>query len=451
MKIHTIILLSLSLLFIHCKQTTQVTGDKAITDFATDLFVQHIDSAHLAGGAIKVVMNNKVLLDTSYGFASLELSAPMPDVPIFEIGSVTKQFTAAAILKLVGQSKIALLDDFTDYMDYDTKGRKVTIGQLLNHTSGIPSYTEIPEFWQLAIHSYPRDTLVRLIEQNEFLFEPGEALIYNNSAYYFLGLIIEKVSGMSYEDFLQDQFFSPLGMNNTHYCSTSKIVKNKVYGYGYSPDGLMQKQYLDHTWPYAAGSLCSTTEDLYKWMKAVHEEDLLGEALYKLLTEPQTLNDGTAIRYASGVGNFSNFGHRTIAHGGGINGFLSDTRYFPDSNLYIICLVNTTGPNGAGYFANEITWQLLDKKSYPTVDLDIDPDSVTGKYTGQVRGRTFTVEVSNSSEGLTLIKDDNVTHLDNYIGNQTWMDDNSIIIIKDGIYRSDDVYGHYLLEKEKAE
>src|SRR5690606_38913850 len=133
-------------------------------------------------------------LNKSYGYASLELSVPMPDDAQFEIGSITKQFTAAAILKLVEANKISLDDDFIDYLEFDTRGRTITINNLLNHTSGIPGYTEIPEFWDLSIQEHPRDTLVRLVEQKDFLFLPNEALIYNNTGYFFLGLIIEKVT-----------------------------------------------------------------------------------------------------------------------------------------------------------------------------------------------------------------------------------------------------------------
>jgi CubicO group peptidase (beta-lactamase class C family) len=111
-------------------------------------------------------------------------------------------------------------------------------------------------------HTIKTNNDMRLVEQKDFLFEPNESLIYNNSAYFFLGLIIEKVTEQGYEEFLKQEFFEPLGMNNTSYCSNSKVVKNKVYGYNYSPNGLLQKPYLNHTWPYAAGSLCSTTKDL---------------------------------------------------------------------------------------------------------------------------------------------------------------------------------------------
>jgi CubicO group peptidase (beta-lactamase class C family) len=344
-----------------------------------------------------------------------------------------------------------LEDDFTDYLDFDTKGRKITINNLLNHTSGIASYTEIPEFWELSITDYPRDTLVRLVEGKEFLFEPNEALIYNNSGYFFLGLIIEKVTGQSYEDYLKQTFFEPLGMNNTSYCSNTKVVINKVYGYDYTPEGLQQKDYLNHNWPYAAGSLCSTTNDLLTWMRAMHTGKLLPETLYQSLITPDQLNDGSQLRYAKGLLNFSNFGNHEIAHGGGINGFLSETRYFPEEDLYIICLVNTTGPRGGGFFADEITWKLLEKQENKGVDLDFDTKDLAGTYTGAVRGYSQSLAVNSIPNGLTIQEEgeDKLDTLKTYVGNNSWMMGNTKVTIQNNEYRIDQPAAYYILKKQE--
>ena len=343
-----------------CKKNPGTTPTPtSLVVFADSVFQRAVDSSEIAGASVLVHQNGKTLLDKQYGFASLELQAPVPEDGIFEIGSVTKQFTAAAILKLASEEKLSLGDDFTKYVTMDTGGRDISISKLLDHTSGIPSYTEIPEFWDLSIESHPRDSLLRLVEGRDFLFEPGERMIYNNTAYFLLGLIIEKVSGQDYEAYLEEVFFKPLGMAHTSYCSVEEVVPGKVYGYNFTEDGLKQKAYLDHTWPYAAGSLCSTVGDLLKWMKALHEGKVLGPEAYTQLISPGTLSSGAPLRYAKGLSVFDQFGNRYIGHGGGINGFLSNARYYPESDLYIICLVNTTGPKGAGYFANELTWQTL--------------------------------------------------------------------------------------------
>jgi len=451
MKIVYLILVISSIFFSNCTNYIDTSDQSTLADFADSLFQTNVDSSYIAGSSVIVFRKGQKILDKSYGYASMELSVPMPDEASFEIGSVTKQFTAAAILKLVDSGKLSLEDDFTDYLDFDTKGKFITINNLLNHTSGIPSYTEIPEFGNISVHKYDRDTLVRIVEQEEFLFEAGEALIYNNSAYFFLGLIIEKITGKSYSEYLKEQFFEPLGMINTYYCSTSEVISHKANGYNYAKSGLKQKGYIDHTWPYSAGSLCSTAEDLLVWMRALHEGKILSEHLYKLLTTPGQLNDGTDIRYARGLVNYTNFGNKHIGHGGGIPGFLSETRYFPDDDLYIICLVNTMSPKSAGFFAEELTWKLLDKQEYEPVEIDIDLESLSGKYSGQVRGRLFSVEITALSKSIAISNggQGSADTLKTYIGKHTWMDGNSRVVIGNNEYRRDDIYGYFILKRQE--
>jgi len=433
-----------------CLNPNGSSDKEKLVEFADSLFQANVDSSFIAGASVLIFKNGIKLLDKSYGYASVELSVPMPENSSFEIASVTKQFTAAAILKLVEAGKLSLDDDFTDYLEFDTKGRVITIRNLLNHTSGIASYTEIPEFWDFSTHKYDRDTLVRLIEQKDFLFEPGEAMIYNNSAYFFLGLIIEKITEKSYEEYLNEQFFEPLGMKNTYYCSTLDVIQNKVYGYKYNKNGIQQKEYLDHTWPYAAGSLCSTTEDLLTWMIALHEGKIFDEQLYKLLITPDKLNDGSKLRYAKGLANYTNFGNHLIGHGGWINGFLSDVIYFPEEKLYIICLLNTTGPKRADFFTNELTRRILSKQEYETSEIDVNLESVTGKYIGQAREKILSIQVSSLSESIVIsIEDeDDADTLSTYVGNNTWMNENKIIRFTDGECRMDNIYGYYILQKQ---
>jgi len=438
-------------IFASCSQEQNSRDHSPLAEFADSLFQRNTDSSNIAGASVLVFRDGDKLLDQNYGYASLELSTPMPEHPVFEIGSVTKQFTAAAILRLAEEGKLSLDDDFTRYLDFDPRGRKITIRQLLDHTSGIASYTGIPEFSSLSIEKHDRDTVVRLVEQKDFLFEPGEMMLYNNSGYFFLGLIIEEVSGKSYTDYLEEQFFQPLEMHNTYYSSNSEIIPNKVYGYRYTRDGLKQKRYLDHTWPYAAGSLSSTTDDLATWMRALHDGKVFNDEQYRTMISPGTLNNGARLRYAMGLANYSMYGHQVIAHGGGINGFLSDTRYFPDENLYMICLVNTTGPKGAGVFADQLTWELLDKKKPQSVEPDTSLESIEGKYSGQVNGRKVSLEVTTLDEAIVLSAkgQKNPDTLKVHIGDNRWMDGKTIIEFANDELRRDDVNSYIILEKVK--
>jgi CubicO group peptidase (beta-lactamase class C family) len=420
--------------------------------YADSLFQASIDSSQIAGGAVLVYQNGKTILKKSYGYASLELATPMPENAIFEIGSVTKQFTAAAILKLVEANKLSLDDDFTKYLDFDTKGRKITIAQLLDHTSGIPQAPNSKdEFAKMTFDEFPHRLTVQLAEPNDFLHEPGEALIYNNVAFVFLGLIIEKVTGQTYEDYLKETIFDPLHMKSTFFTSNEKVTKNKVYGYNYDPNGLQQKNYLNPYIPYSAGSLASSTEDLLTWTQALHSGKIVSEPMYQSMITPGKLNDGTPVRYAKALVNFSNYGHKEISHGGAIAGFSAYLQYFPNDDLYIICLVNTIGPKKTGrFFGSEITWELLDKQDYKNVTLDIDAKAIEGIYKGQTRDTLQALEIKSISNGITrqTIGEEKIDTLNVYVGNNTWMDGNEKITITNNEYRIDKIYNYYILKKE---
>jgi CubicO group peptidase (beta-lactamase class C family) len=433
------------------------TGTSKLTVFADSLFKASIDSAQIAGGAILVHQNGKTILKKSYGYASLELSTPMPSDGVFDIGSVTKQFTAAAILKLVEANKLSLDEDFTKYLEFNTKGRKITIAQLLDHTSGLAQVpTGKDEFTQMTFDEFPHKLTVQLVEPKEFLHEPGKALIYNNVAFVFLGLIIENVTGETYEDYLKETFFDPLGMHNTSFGSNTTVVKNKVNGYNYDPNGLQQMNYLNYYIPYSAGSLSSSAEDLLIWTKAMHTGKVFSAPMYQSMITPGKLNDGTTVSYAKGLANFNNYGHHEISHGGAIAGFSSFVQYYPDDDLYIITLVNTIGPKKTGrFFGYEMTWKLLDKKEYEQAPLDIDTKAIQGTYTGQTRGGRDSdgkqsIEINSIENGITRqVKGEEKTDtLDVYVGNNTWMEGNDKIIIENGEYRIDKVYNYYILKKE---
>lgn len=299
----------------------------------------------VAGLAVAVVRGGDTLLMKGYGKADLEWDVPMPVDAVFEIGSVTKQFTAAAVLKLRDEGKLDLDADITEYLpDYPTQGHRIPVRRLLDHTSGIKGYTEMASFAAIGPRRLPRDSLVALFAAEPFDFPPGEAQIYNNSAYFLLGLIIEKVSGVSYEEYVERELFAKLGMARSSYCSNSDVVARRARGYQSMGGVLVRAPYLDHTWPYAAGSLCSTVGDLITWLRALHGGGVLPEVSYREMIAPARLADGTPLRYGMGLALTPDSRNRpAIHHGGGIFGFVSDTRYYPDEDLYVVVLVNTTG------------------------------------------------------------------------------------------------------------
>ncbi|QJP34678.1 beta-lactamase family protein [Nonlabens sp. Ci31] len=451
-------IIAITLLLASCKKNQETSTAPTLEVYADSLFQTSIDSAQIAGASILIFHKDKILLNKSYGFASLELSTPMPTDGIFDIGSVTKQFTAAAILKLVEAEKLSLDDDFTDYLEFDTKGRKITIAQLLDHTSGLAKAPNgKDEFTQMSFDEFPHRLTVQLVAPKEFLHEPGEALIYNNVAFVFLGLIIEKVTGQTYEDYLKETFFDPLGMSSTSFGSNTTVVKNKVNGYNYDPNGLQKMSFLNYYIPYSAGSFVSSSEYLLIWTRALHNGKVLSEPMYQSMVSPGKLNDGTTVRYAKGLANFSNYGHKEISHGGAIAGFSSFVQYYPEVDLYIITLVNTIGPKKTGrFFGYETAWELLDKQEYEQATLDFDTIDIQGTYIGQTRGGRDTdgkqsIEINSIKNGITrqVMGEEKIDTLKVYVGSNTWMDGNDKITIENNEYRVDKIYNYYILKKEK--
>ncbi len=354
--------------------------------------------------AVAVVRGADTLLLAGYGRADLEHDVPTPPDAVYEIGSVTKQFTAAAVLQLAEKDSLDLDAEITDYLeDFDTRGHAVTVRDLLHHTSGIRSYTSMTAFGELGPKELPRDTLLRLVEAEPFDFAPGTAMIYNNTGYFLLGLLVEEVSGQDYADYLEEHLFGPAGMEDSYYCDERAVVEGRAHGYAWTgPEaGFRQKRYLNHTWPYAAGSLCSTAGDLVAWNHALHGGRILSDASYREMIAPGRLRDGTELRYAMGLAVPEEDGRRVIRHGGGIFGYLADARHYPDEDLVVVVLQNNTGPKSPGALADSLVHLVLGPGGEPAAGgYEGDLSAFTGTYAGPARGRTMSVEVTVEDGGL---------------------------------------------------
>ena len=310
----------------------------AVDSIAADALAK----GRIAGLSIAVSLGGAPVVAKGYGHAALEWQVPTPERAVYAIGSVTKQFTAAAILQLAERGTVDLDADLTTYLpDFDTRGRRVSVRRLLDHTSGITSYTSTPEFREFAHKPLPRDTLLRLVQGKPFLFEPGAMEVYNNSGFFLIGLIVEKVSGASYADYVKANLFDRAGMADSRYCSGTEVIPRMTHGYDFRDGTLRHASQIEHTWPYAAGSLCSTAADLDRWNQALHAGKILGPAMYRELITPGRLNDGTPLRYAKGIAVSEIGGRRAIHHGGDIDGFATYLAYAPEERLSIAVAINT--------------------------------------------------------------------------------------------------------------
>lgn len=382
------------------------TRDRAKLAPAIDSVVAAaLKSGPVAGMSVAVVRGRDTIVMKGYGSADLELGVPTPDRAIYEIGSATKQFTAAAILQLQEQGKLSLDDELSKHLpSYPMQGQRLTLRRLLDHTSGIKSYTEIPGFGSLATRELPRDSLVALFSSKPFDFAPGDAMVYNNSAFFLLGLVIEKVSGVPYAEYVKRNLFDRAGMPDSRYCSNSAVVPRRAHGYDVGRNGLQRAGYIDHTWPYAAGSLCSTVGDLIAWTHALHGGRILKPAAYAELLAPSRLNDGTALRYSKGlfVGD-SMLGHRTIHHGGDIPGFATELAYLPDDSLTIAVLINSEGPVRPDAVARSIVKVILGDRTPADIAFTGQAADYAGEYRGVGRGRPLVLKIATDSAGRVTL------------------------------------------------
>lgn len=291
-----------------------------------------------------VSINGEIVYDKAFGLADVELGVPMKTDYIFRIGSITKQFTAVAILQLAEEGKINLQDPITAYIeDYPTHGHTITIEHLLTHTSGIKSYTSMADFMSEQIRTdMTPEELIDVFDNEPMDFAPGEEFRYNNSGYFLLGYIIEKVSGMPYEEYIEEHIFKPLGMKNSFYGSASRIITGRAKGYEKDGDTLVNAAYLSMTLPYAAGSLLSTTHDLNTWTRAVMNGKLIREETLNQAHKSYVLNNGGETNYGYGWSLRSILGSPTVEHGGGINGFLTNGIYLPEEKVFVAVLSNCT-------------------------------------------------------------------------------------------------------------
>jgi len=288
-------------------------------------------------GSVLVAQGGKVIFEQSYGMASIELGVPNGPDTKFRLGSITKQFTSAAILQLEEQGKLKVTDAACQYIaECPENWKAITIHQLLSHTSGIPSYTDDPSFMKPKFMRVPMTPLEILMfsKGKPMDFPPGSQWKYDNTGYIFLGAIIEKVSGEKYADYLQRDIFGPLEMRDSGYDVTTAILKNRAAGYSGGSDGMHNADYLDMSLPYAAGSLYSTVRDLYRWDRALYTDKVLSKASRDKMWTPVMKEYG----YGWGIQRVS--GRKQVGHGGGINGFATYIARYPDDDAVVIVLAN---------------------------------------------------------------------------------------------------------------
>lgn len=294
------------------------------------------------GISVAVARGETIVYERAHGFADLEFTVAADPESFFRIGSITKQYTAAALLKLAERGKLSIDDPLSRFLPDYPRGDELTLRHLLTHTGGVPNYTDLGPKWEtLVARELAHEELVALWRDLPLDFEPGTKWNYSNSGYYLLGMVIEKASGQEYGAFLRDAFFDPLKLTRTRYDSNGEVILNRAQGYGYAEGKHWNDQLIGMSQPGAAGALISTAGDLVRWQLALVGGKVVSKESYAEMTLPYMLADGRETQYGLGLGLGTTAGQACVSHGGGIFGFNSYLGYWPEKQLSIAVISNS--------------------------------------------------------------------------------------------------------------
>jgi CubicO group peptidase (beta-lactamase class C family) len=359
----------------------------SIDDFVSRSMTRH----HIPGASIAVVKDGKPILINSYGLANVELRVPTTQDTVYQLASVTKTYTAAAIMNLVKEGKFSLDDKITERLPELPKAwEKVTVRNLLNHTSGIKSYTSVPDFARTSRKDYTPREILDLVAKAPLEFAPGAKWRYNNTGYFLLGMLIEKVTGKPYGAYMAERVFKPLGLTRTRANDLQAVITNRAQGYRWTGKELKNAEYVSPTQPFAAGMLVSTISDLVKWDAALANHTILDEPTLELMWTATRLSDGKEAAYGFGWGVSRVNGHRQVSHGGGIPGFSTEIARFVDDKLTVIVLTNAEGGRAqalARGIAALYVPALAETRSEPIADNDAQTTKrLRGMFEGALKG-----------------------------------------------------------------
>ncbi len=345
------------------------------------------------GACVLVSKGGEILYSKAFGMANLAHEVPVTTKTKFRIGSVTKQFAGAAILKLQEDGKLSVDDPLSKYIPDYPRGDEVTIHHLLTHTSGIPSFTSKADFLDTAASAITTDAMIESFKNDTYDFSPGEKWQYNNSGYFLLGYIIEKVSGMPLAEYWEKNFFEPLGMKDTGIHTNSEVLKHEASGYSYADGNVSKAMNWDMSRAGAAGNIYSTVEDLQRWNEAIFSGDILSKESRQAAWTPVKLKDGkdnSAPAYGYGWMMDEHRGLKRVGHSGGLHGFLSYLARYPDHDLTVVAFHNCSPavPELTPTYVSELLataylWQDMKAKPRFVVDSSVDAeiyDDYVGRY-----------------------------------------------------------------------
>lgn len=360
----------------------QVNQDKAIAKSLDSLITSRFTNVS-PGCVVLVMKKNDILYKKAFGTANIELNVPMKPEMVFRIGSITKQYTAVAILQLIEQGKVSLQDSIQKFIK-EFPHKPITIENLLTHTSGIPDYEALNFPIPNAIRiDFPPKQIIDSLGKLPLDFPASSKYHYSNSNYFLLAYIIEKVSGQPYKDYLSEHIFKPAGLSDTYYDVPEKIIPNRVSGYSKTNSQYYNAGYISMSQVFGAGALVSNVDDMYKWHQALYNHKLIKQEILEKAFTPYKLADGSVSEYGYGWFIKQRNEEKSIEHSGGIDGFQSDEIYFPQQGIFIATLYNSLNEGGSdmGFMAldNDIATVSLGRELNREISVDT---SLLKQYVG---------------------------------------------------------------------
>ncbi|HUE82355.1 MAG TPA: serine hydrolase domain-containing protein [Pyrinomonadaceae bacterium] len=364
----------------------------ARADQVDDYVERQLRELHIPGLSLAVVRNGTIIKARGYGLANVEGNVPSTKDTVYEIGSMTKQFTATAVMMLVEEGKVSLDDKITKYFPVAPETwSRITIRHLLTHTSGIQNHVAVPDFPNLFQTNLTRDQLIELFFKLPLEFQPGETWAYDNTGYYLLGIIVEKASGKSFWQFLDERIFRPVGMTSTRNTDAQPIVTNRASGYEWVNDRFEHRPVLAPFIAFSAGAILSNVEDMARWDAALYTERLLKRSSLEQMWTPAKTNQDALASFDYGYGWFIDtyHGHRVVQHSGGTPGFSSIIYRFVGDQLTVIILTNHAD-RIVDQLAIDIAGMYVPALARPQGSLDPDPQTslrLKEVLTGLLKGK----------------------------------------------------------------
>lgn len=345
------------------------------------------------GCAVLIAKEGQIIYRKSFGSANLELNVPMQPNMVFRIGSMTKQYTAVAILQLVEKGRVSLQDNIQKFTKGLTdKWQNITVENLLTHTSGIIGYDVLDFHIPNAIRiDFSAKQFIDSLAKLPLDFAPGTKFNYSNSNYLILGYIIEQVTGKSYTDYLRENIFKPAGLTSTYYDTPTEVILNRVSGYTKDSSKYHNADYISITQAFSGGALLSNIDDLFKWHQALYSYKLVNKETLEKAFTPFKLKDGQFSEYGYGWFLKDWKGCKSIGHGGAIDGFRSMETFFPEQNIFVAMLFNADNDEYFSLFDN--TTNLIIGKSFQTSYKDLKiSDTILNSYVGIYKFQEDTTE-----------------------------------------------------------